>query len=1504
MKRTIDLQNILSLFYDYVREIYENKPDFFEALFGNIYSLNKYGLPAYYSLGKYISKKETRSLPNIITKFISSKEGFGILKNNVYQLLNKIDGRKLYEKLCKELNEDEFITITGKKQILYCCQGNDNKDTEKIAQFVTVIIVVANYCTRIWTSTKKNMKREYNFNISFLDFSKPTKVVLEEKIYIASHNMYKLYNSDGGRFSFSILYSLLPKGYIKLDQHQTMGKTNGTFELQCLENIIQNGKKNMLIIGEGGIGKTTFFYNLLKNEFRSKSLLKNSMIPIYVELNSCPPEIGNWYNIETHCTNFVFRYIGKMLYGCSYSNVPPDFLDQINGLFSSKNNTEPQFLILLDGFNEVSNDKVKNEGNVSDDTTIREQLGNEITKLLSYPNVRILLTSRPTQSVFFSDKMERVELVGVSKGDIKKHLNKNGFSELEINQIFSKNTLMNCLRVPLFLCMFSSNRYELDYMPLNQGEILYHFFHKKSVFYNEREHFSEYQTGSLSQQQMFFVLDFLLPYIGWVMEMQGLFNVNREKIEEYITDFFHMFPNLFLHTRTNPFENYFYQREDLEKIVLAIAPKESKIKIKFQDILDCLIHFLSILYERAEIKEESILYGFNHHYFRDYFAAMFDVQMLRMIHHIYMREEIFNEYEFKCLLNGHRWHDNKLRFIGQILNEHRNKPLLDENNIWYIPDPVYTEQIVLQDVLEFMRWRAKDDSAYPVWSILLKNIIDCIGLVRGELSGVDFSYLDLRGCCLYNVICSRVGLYNTIAARFIGAIMDINCFSPEGHTYGIQEYVYHGNQLFTIDPLGTIKIWDCITGKVLSTLNGGNPFGVDEFDYQVTGFLKVSNDGKSILTKNYPLKDNDEVSVVYSQLDNGVLTVHFTPDRKFSLISYIGFGHNDQEMLTVFDNKYLYIFQLKENEKREYFLEFARNSIYVYPALSEDTYYIITSDYIFQDDEEEEDKEKIMQCEVFQFNKSGYYECLLSFQTYCQPVIFLFDQNREFILFYDPFKQEIRKFLFRNKIIDTVISNLEETPMGIFQRPQRESEIYILYYDRIYIVDSDKLYSDTTTNCISYYNTDNKIIMDEVLPGQNRILLKDKLKQVYEFNFLTDQLNIKYPLEMTYINGLYKDKKSQFIICTDYYLRSICVYGGDFFKIKQTFLYNYPGYKLFLSAYSVEENIVALLLSNSEHEVVLLQNLITTRETVIYSDFPYNQEIVSVFFLQNQYKLIICTNKKLMYYNVETNTFNLVYEVLNDEKLIDAYGENEGIVVAAYKSIMTEDSPPYIYYFEYKLREKEFVCQYQQEILLLNNELIRYFAVMVEDQITEEENTQKVDLLDLRICKGCLLGDEEEIESNLKVTRYLKDKERKILINIKTNTVQYFCCRYNMLQCRSYTEEDLDVIHYLDKNEMIIVKGSNIIEEWELKESFKCKKRYVAKVEGEDVGWDYLLPISFDKMIGCHSANEICVIDRIKGIVLENIIYSPGLSISKCKFQNCVMEKEIRKIIINNGGEI
>lgn len=671
------------------------RTDLYEKLFQGILDEESFGLE---DIVKQIFSG-SRPLNSTLMRELCGPEGFQHLCGNIQANFLPVVGNHsgIYEQLARLLTDCPYTKATDAEKIMAAC---DPAQAAELSRFIAACIVCGSYNTAQYKKKAPKIRDEYALSVAYMSLDTPAEsLILKRELWMAAQSNYIASHREGGRFyNLNIIERLLPQGYVATDRFQSRGKAeDGT--VAPLADLCAQSDADIAIVGDGGIGKTTFLQHLMEAEFlapdgSARRHMRNRPVPFFIELNRCPDHIRDWYDSTLGKTNFITRYIGQLREDhASLDSVSPETLDAVEKeLQRIPSDGKAQYLLLLDGFNEVR------AGG-----SIRADLSNEITVLHTYPNVRIITTSRETQAAYYASAFQNIRLVGLEEGEILAHLEKCGVPQPVIGNVRACDSLMRCLRIPLYLCMFSVEQERDRFLPETAGEILYCFFHKDSAFYNARARMSEARSSSLTEQQIAVVLDFVIPYIGWSFENSDVFFMNDLMLQDLIAEAMQSIKTMFTGSDTNPFPDFRYRGEVLRAAVESFYSRGGELDTGA--ILACAYDYLGIVYQ-YQINEgpfaDRVRYSFCHHHFRDYFSAMWDVNLLAMLQCVPVA--VFSEPDcgapaagsFRRFLDKRYWQTQKVQFISEILMEHRNRPQLDEKTQnWYLPQPEYDEARVL-----------------------------------------------------------------------------------------------------------------------------------------------------------------------------------------------------------------------------------------------------------------------------------------------------------------------------------------------------------------------------------------------------------------------------------------------------------------------------------------------------------------------------------------------------------------------------------------------------------------------------------------------------------------------------------------------------------------------------------------------------------------------------------------------------------------------------------------
>lgn len=665
---------------------------------------------------------------------------------------------------------------------------------------------------------------------AFLRVFNAVTQVNHQNLWRAAHRWLENSKRPGGRFAnLSIVESILPNagqepGTWDISVNVSDAPSNG--HTKALFDAVWETREHLFLIGQGGIGKTTALMHLM-NGIYAERYNRNARIPIFVELSFAPDVYDTLY--EGGKSSFIRRSIYKQLRTDrtlqqvteeAVSDIDEAYMlpykvavEPINDILS-RTSPAPEYLLLLDGLNEVSNAFVEQAN-----ATVTKMIAEEINMLMTRcPNVRVVLTSRSDETSVSDQPMRRLYLTGVDEDAIRTYLQKRKIPD--VDRIMRNRALVQTLKTPLFLTLYGSlsSREEIS----TQGEIFRLFFHERreniSVYTvqdrlseleeNIRDTAGRKQRNRLTASMQCFILDFLLPQIAWHMELQGQFYLRPGQIAQIIAPVLEdrsdiavcgeFGKDLFAKYREGSAADS-HTQSVAEDILQRLGPDISKCAEK---IINCCTLALGIL-QRSGRK-----YGFIHQHIRDYFAALKNINTMRLAQ--FMLEEQEPELALECINTVFR--DAPVgrsvrKFMGQSLGEHHNSPVFRDGAYHDNVDTTKEDRTLISRTLDIYRGYFAGEGGYGQYTLL-----KILSQVRGSLMGCDLSRLDLSGCQLNGAALGRVGL----AANLDGAKLLERDLFFNGHT----EPIYH----FDISPDGSkmltgageeIRLWDMQTGSLL-----------------------------------------------------------------------------------------------------------------------------------------------------------------------------------------------------------------------------------------------------------------------------------------------------------------------------------------------------------------------------------------------------------------------------------------------------------------------------------------------------------------------------------------------------------------------------------------------------------------------------------------------------------------------------------------------------------------
>lgn len=1065
----------------------------------------------------------------------------------------------------------------------------------------------------------------------------------KESIWGASQRDYIESRSEGNRFAnLNILSRLLPSGYVVQDRWQDYGKTEDG-EIMPLQELLDiYADDNVSVIGEGGIGKTTFLLKLMEGVYESK-YDKKAPVPIFIELNKCPTSIGEWISSKTQKSNFITRYVASLIVQFELEDVPNDLLAVVEGEFNKKRRKgqlTPDYLILLDGFNEVNRNPAIDKHGDYVGSTVRQLLSIEIEALMKYTNVRVIMTSRKMDKVYFSGETRNIELTGVKKEDIRNHLQDNNYREADINAIASSYKLMECLRVPLFLCMFTAGGLSNDDKPTTRGEILYQFFHQPKGLYTERETAERINAPSnLTKTQTWFILDFVLPHIGWTYEYTDFFSFEKNQLLESIDEFFDSVGEevTFWNKKIITFPDYETEATSLSDI------KDSLVS-KGNAVLDCIVNTLGVMY-----RDNDYNYYFIHHHVRDYFAGMLEIQRMRMAAVFWRKytasrnfEHITDAFHSLSLLTFDVWSETKRTFIGEILCEHKNAPIWN-NGKWSLPVPGDERQTLIKTALDIYRLAEK-----PVMNGVM-NIIETLKRVRIVLAGEDLSGLDLEECRLHEVNCSIGHGAGRLCADFRHSKISDDTFQVEGHFEEILEFAYSrlGEELYTMSAENTVKRWEVTTGRCLNTIKLDN-CKLHEGENLIQCRMAIANDDKSFLTSGFEYDEETKGHFCFIQeYDWQHNRMEYRSLGKFRDINVMNYSFDDERIIAVFSHNNLCIY-LKENGVPIYttLLTEVGNVIDARILNEKEVFLFYTIGSAFVEETPDTMEDVTYRTAVYNI-ENGETEVLYNYtvevdwnEHEADDVLsppYAFNPRNNTVVFWD--NGQMKKLLLDSRETYDVDYPYEEPDFMVFEKGA--DNLLLLYFDTCitYVLENGYEVSRHQYEDLNFQLAGTHSVLS--------LLMFDERLNPYEWNLLHSKPVEKYKYSKRSIMGVYvKNESNELIVTFDN--DSLIILDEQGALVESRF-YGKADAQSCMSLYSNTHNCMIFLYENDSYEYIECHYLASGKTRYAYFDSVEKNKIRGITMPDSEDRIFCEFEKKVTEIDLVTLESRLVYTSTDDE---------------------------------------------------------------------------------------------------------------------------------------------------------------------------------------------------------------------------------------------------------------
>ena len=588
-------------------------------------------------------------------------------------------------------------------------------------------------------------------------------------------------------------------------------------------SLWKNANWHVLIKGEGGMGKTVSLISLW--QYLIDKYDEDMPVPIYISLSEYNT-IKNKLKKESFILDSISKYYLKK--SVNRRKVKDALWKKFQEPNNQKAESKPSFILMLDGLNEINIDF--------------ELLITELNVIINnFVGVQIILTSRidirsKYNLSYNSDNdglipLKKVhEIISTNSNVSRRYVNLIELQKLDYEVIYNffiskrkkipSGKLLELIGNPMMFAIYSKiydkidvykNNSEFDIRPQieSAGELMWNFIQcqivKKFELYNntEQKHFIYFK----------FIYQHILPFIAYEMVENETFSFKEAELVNKINCYFKSLKkkNFLL----LPFSKGGYYRHKGILDLNILTQYEYK---RFNNIIR---NNISMIFELHKGN-----YTFIHQNFRDFFAAA----------------HIINEIEYglstSCIpniINKSIKSSIIKEYIGEIVGEHYNIPLLIQDE-WKL-------QINDRDLLVRLLELCKGIFDGSTCKVVL-NIAEIWKMKRNDLSGTDFTEVDMSEVNLNSVVCNRWNKDRYLTAKFNRSkIIGTNIITKRNKLWVKSvTYSYNGDKILASSYENSIKEWDIKTGDIVSTYLGHD-------DLVVSAIYSVDN--KKILSTSF-----------------------------------------------------------------------------------------------------------------------------------------------------------------------------------------------------------------------------------------------------------------------------------------------------------------------------------------------------------------------------------------------------------------------------------------------------------------------------------------------------------------------------------------------------------------------------------------------------------------------------------------------------------------------------
>lgn len=507
----------------------------------------------------------------------------------------------------------------------------------------------------------ENPEDRSNFEENGLTWTKTN--VSKELMRAYSKMQWEELSGDNGKFSQLVKFSGRFNCKVCLEDENK----NQLMPIEAIER-----SNRTLLLGDGGMGKSTAVFDYWTEQLSMRT--NSSKICLYVDLShfssihSLVHESARLngktsqdipINLLTYIEVTILQKFGLNKKAARMNDVlnDPGMSMQMTALqqLFSQNSDNPNFVVILDGFNEIL-DK-------SDVKVFEIDLEKAID---SWKNVAIVVTSR-TNSNGTDSRMDSIEdnsvlkkldtykFIGIPDREIenaihdKKKFDTNKISELK------KDRLWEILKIPMFLNMYFNLHTEKIEAIHTRGELLDRFIMSDEAKTALRISQSSPSENLQHAEMRDFIVCYALSIVANKMDQQRSFNLKEIHVVNNVISAWKIYD-----------DNIGLMVGCLLNITVPVKPNEIRNKI-----MQIIKTETGYCYKTAYNE-----YAFTHQYFRDYFAAKHIQNILNAAQALEEIDLSKNEQLQFTKDNGldYTWSDDVCILLGEIIGDYKNEP--------------------------------------------------------------------------------------------------------------------------------------------------------------------------------------------------------------------------------------------------------------------------------------------------------------------------------------------------------------------------------------------------------------------------------------------------------------------------------------------------------------------------------------------------------------------------------------------------------------------------------------------------------------------------------------------------------------------------------------------------------------------------------------------------------------------------------------------------------------